>query len=327
MVMSGAQQHCFPLALTPAEPPLQETQLRLGTRGSPLARAQAHEVRERLCKAHGLDESTIEIIIIKTSGDVITDKPLADVGGKGLFTKEIEEALLANTIDLAVHSMKDVETALPDGLVIAAMLPREDVRDAFISLTYSDLNDLPSGARVGTSSLRRRAQLKRARPDLEVIDFRGNVGTRLEKLSTGLAEATFLACAGLNRLGLSDTITAAIEPNVMLPAVAQGAIGLQIRHDDSATNALVSALNDATTATCVTAERAFLKVLDGSCRTPIAGLATLRHGELTFSGETLSPDGTKHLGTETSGSAGDAITIGEQTAQDLLDRGAKDLIG
>ncbi len=306
---------------------MQETQFRLGTRGSPLARAQAHEVRDRLCKTHGLDESAVEIIIIKTTGDAITDKPLADVGGKGLFTKEIEEALLAKTIDLAVHSMKDVETTLPEGLAIEALLPREDVRDAFISLTFSDLNELPSGARVGTSSLRRRAQLKRARPDIEVIDFRGNVGTRLEKLRSGLADATFLACAGLNRLGLSDTITAAIEPDVMLPAVAQGAIGLQIRQGDSKTKALVSALNDTTTSVCVAAERAFLKVLDGSCRTPIAGLATLQHGELTFTGETLSPDGQKHLGTKTSGPVANAQEIGEHAAQDLLDRGAKALIG
>ncbi len=306
---------------------MQESQIRLGTRGSPLAMAQADEVRDRLCKAHGLEKSAIEITIIKTSGDAITDKPLADVGGKGLFTKEIEEALLTETIDLAVHSMKDVETTLPTGLVIAALLPREDVRDAFISLTFSDLADLPSAARVGTSSLRRRAQLKRARPDIEVIDFRGNVGTRLEKLRTGLADATFLACAGLNRLGLSDTITAAIEPDVMLPAVAQGAIGLQIRQDDSVARTLVSALNDATTASCVTAERTFLKVLDGSCRTPIAGLASLQHGKLIFSGETLSPDGQHHLGTETSGPVASAAEIGEQAAQDLLDRGAKALIG
>lgn len=306
---------------------MQETQIRLGTRGSPLARAQAHEVRNRLCKAHGLDESAVEIIIIQTTGDAITDKPLADVGGKGLFTKEIEEALLANTIDLAVHSMKDVETTLPDGLTMSALLPREDVRDAFISLTFSDLNALPEGARVGTSSLRRRAQLKRARPDLEVIDFRGNVGTRLEKLRTGLADATFLACAGLNRLGLSDTVTSAIETNVMLPAVAQGAIGLQTRQGDTTTEKLVTALNDNATADCVAAERAFLKVLDGSCRTPIAGLATLQNGELTFTGETLSPDGQQHLGTEASGPVANAIQIGEQAAQDLLDRGAKALIG
>lgn len=327
MVMSVARRLQRSPALTLTEPPVQETLLRLGTRGSPLARAQAHEVRERLCKAHGFDENAIEIIIIKTSGDAITDGPLADVGGKGLFTKEIEEALLSNTIDLAVHSMKDVETALPDGLVIAAMLSREDVRDAFISLTYSDLQDLPSGARVGTSSLRRRAQLKRTRPDLEVVDFRGNVGTRLEKLRSGLADATFLACAGLIRLGLSDTITAAIETDVMLPAVAQAAIGLQIRHKDRATETLVSALNDTTTATCVNAERAFLKVLDGSCRTPIAGLATVHNGELNFSGETLSPDGSKQLGVDLSGPVTDAIAIGEQAAQDLLGRGAKDLIG
>lgn len=306
---------------------MQEIHLRLGTRGSPLARAQAHEVRERLCSAHGLAEEAVEIVIIKTTGDAITDRPLGDVGGKGLFTKEIEEALFANTIDLAVHSMKDVETQLPDGLKISAVLPREDVRDAFISLNYADLTDLPTGARVGTSSLRRRAQLKRARPDLEVIDFRGNVGTRLEKLRAGLADATLLACAGLNRLGLQTTITAALEPDVMLPAVAQGAIGIETRQDDETTNALLSALNDPATARCVAAERAFLKVLDGSCRTPIAGLASCTSGKLTFRGETLSPDGTSHLATDETGPENDAVQIGERAAQTLLDRGARELMG
>ena len=306
---------------------MQETQLRIGTRGSPLARAQATEVRRRLVETHGLNESNIEIVIIKTTGDAITDRPLADVGGKGLFTKEIEEALFAKSIDLAVHSMKDVETLLPDGLEIAAMLPREDVRDAFISLDYASLFALPAGARVGTSSLRRRAQLKRTRPDLEVIDFRGNVGTRLEKLRDGKADATFLACAGLIRLGLSDTITQAMPAGVMLPAIAQGAIGIEIRQGDTKTQSLIQALNDPETASCVTAERAFLKVLDGSCRTPIAGLATLKSGIVTFRGETLSPDGQQHLETGASGPEADASQLGQTAAQDLLDRGAKALMG
>lgn len=306
---------------------MQQTRIRLGTRGSPLAMAQAHEVRDRLCQAHDLQPDDVEITVIKTSGDAITDRPLAEVGGKGLFTKEIEEALLNDAIDVAIHSMKDVETTLPDGLEIAAFLPREDVRDAFISITYSHLNDLPEGATVGTSSLRRRAQLSRARPDLKLVDFRGNVGTRLEKLQSGLADATFLACAGLNRLGLSDKITAAIEPGVMLPAVAQGAIGLQIRSGDNTARKYVALLNDTATASCVTTERAFLRVLDGSCRTPIAGLARLSSATLTFSGETLSPDGQKRLGVETSGPVADATAIGERAAHDLLNRGAKALIG
>lgn len=306
---------------------MQETRIRLGSRGSPLAMAQTHEVRDRLCALHGFEQSQIEIVIIKTTGDAITDRPLADVGGKGLFTKEIEEALFANQIDAAVHSMKDVETRLPDGLLISAVLPREDVRDAFISLDYADLWDLPAGARVGTSSLRRGAQLKRVRPDLEVIDFRGNVGTRLEKLRAGMAEATFLACAGLNRLGLQSAITMAIEPETMLPAIAQGAIGIETRADDQATRVLVRPLNDADTEDCVIAERALLARLDGSCRTPIAGLATLSSGHLTLRGETLSPDGQRHLVTEASGLRAAARELGVSAGDDLLQRGAKELVG
>lgn len=325
--MSRDPHQHSPRAVSPLEPDVQDIQLRIGTRGSPLAVTQAEEVRDRLCAAHGLDKSAIEIVIIKTSGDIITDKPLRDVGGKGLFTKEIEEALFAETIDLAVHSMKDVETVLPNGLAISAILPREDVRDAFISLKYNALSDLPEGAVVGTSSLRRRAQLKRTRPDLQIIEFRGNVGTRLEKLRSELADATFLACAGLNRLGLHDTITEAVDTDVMLPAVAQGAIGIETRQGDARTNAFVEKLNDLQTAQCVAAERAFLKVLDGSCRTPIAGLASIASDTLTFHGETLSPDGTKHLATETSGTLSDAQAIGEQAAHTLLERGARTIMG
>lgn len=323
--MSG-EPHPISLALTFVEPHVQETRLRIGTRGSPLAQAQAIEVRDRLMAAHDLSAEQIEIVIIKTTGDAITDRPLADVGGKGLFTKEIEDALFANSIDLAVHSMKDVETTLPDGLEISAILPREDVRDAFISLLYANLDELPEGARIGTSSLRRRAQLKRARPDLTVVDFRGNVGTRLEKLRAGVADATFLACAGLNRLGMSEKITDAIETDVMLPAVAQAAVGIETRTSDDKTNAIVAALNDDDTDICVRTERAFLKVLDGSCRTPIAGLATCANGVINFTGETLSPDGKRHLQTETSGPISDAHLIGERAGQDLLDRGAKELM-
>ena len=305
---------------------MQDKPIRIGTRGSPLARAQAVEVRTCLIKAHPLSDSDFEIVIIKTSGDAIVDQPLSDLGGKGLFTKEIEDALFSGDIDLAVHSMKDVPTVLPDGLTMAAILPREDVRDAFLSLQFQDLAALPPGARVGTSSLRRRAQLKRIRPDLHVVDFRGNVGTRLEKLQNGKVDATFLACAGLNRLGMADKVTSVIATNIMLPAVAQGAIGIEIRDNDAVTRDLVSALNDAETERCVAAERAFLKVLDGSCRTPIAGLATCADGIMTFRGETLSPDGQKSLLAENSGAECDGIKIAKGVAHDLLERGARALM-
>jgi hydroxymethylbilane synthase len=298
---------------------LQEKTIRIGTRGSPLALAQAHEVRARLIAAHGIAEHRFEIIVIKTTGDQITG-PLSEVGGKGLFTKELEEALLANEIDLAVHSMKDVATVLPDGLTITAILPREDVRDAFISLKYATLDDVPAGARIGTSSLRRQAQVKLRRPDLEVIGFRGNVQTRLKKLSEGVADATFLACAGLKRLDLTERITSAVETDVMLPAVAQAAISIEIRADDEDTAALAGKLNDERTALCVTAERAFLRVLDGSCRTPIAGLAELDGGQLRLRGQLLSPDGSQEFSTVQTGPAASAIAIGERAAHELLER-------
>lgn len=275
--------------------------------------------------AHGLPEERFQIIVIKTTGDQITG-PLSEVGGKGLFTKELEEALLSNAIDLAVHSMKDVATVLPDGLTISAILPREDVRDAFISLRYPTLDDVPAGGRIGTSSLRRQAQVKLRRPDLEVIGFRGNVQTRLTKLADGVADATFLACAGLRRLGLTDRITSAVETDVMLPAVAQAAISIEIRAEDEDTAVLTGKLNDERTALCVTAERAFLRVLDGSCRTPIAGLAELEDGELRLRGQILSPDGTSEFSTTRTGPAASAIRIGESAAQELLDRAGPDFL-
>ncbi|MEO1543703.1 MAG: hydroxymethylbilane synthase [Pseudomonadota bacterium] len=292
--------------------------IRIGTRGSPLALAQAHEVRQRLMDAHGMPEDDFEIVVIKTTGDAILDKPLAEAGGKGLFTKEIEEALLDHDVHLAVHSMKDVATALPDGLSIGPILPREDVRDAFLSLKYASLADMPSGAVVGTSSLRRAAQLKHLRPDLEVVGFRGNVQTRLKKLEDGVADATFLACAGLNRLGLTDKITARIETSQMLPAVAQGAVGIELRSDDEATANLIAPLNDEETALCVTAERAFLARLEGSCRTPIGGLARLNGGALSFAGQILRPDGSEQHATQRSGSAAAAARIGDEAGQELL---------
>lgn len=305
---------------------MQEKTIRIGTRGSPLALAQAHEVRSLLMAAHKLPEDRFEIVVIKTSGDKITDRPLADVGGKGLFTKEIEEALQAREIDLAVHSMKDMATVLPDGLMIGAMLPREDVRDAFISLKYPSLDAVPAGGRIGTSSLRRQAQVKLRRPDLEVVGFRGNVQTRLKKLAEGVADATFLACAGLKRLGLADQITAVIDTDVMLPAVAQAAIGVEIRAGDEENSALVGELNDEKTALCVTAERAFLKRLDGSCRTPIAGLAEFQGGELRLRGQILSPDGAMEFAGMKSGPAASAIDLGESLAQELLDRAGPEFL-
>ncbi len=298
--------------------------IRIGTRGSPLALAQAHEVRERLMAAHGLSAEAFPIEVIKTSGDVIVDRPLADVGGKGLFTKEIEDALLENRIDLAVHSMKDMATLPPDRLTIGAVLAREDVRDAFISLKYSSLAEMPEGARVGTSSLRRQAQVKHLRPDLEVVGFRGNVQTRLKKLADGVAEATFLACAGLNRLGLSDRITKAVEVDDMLPAVAQGAIGIQHRDGESEVAQLIRPLNDEETALCVACERAFLARLEGSCRTPIGGLALLRGGDIDFRGEILTPDGTEVYRKATVGKAAAALQIGDDAAGELLQQAGPD---
>lgn len=294
--------------------------LRIGTRGSPLALAQANDVRARLIAAHGLADDAVTIRIIKTSGDIIQDRPLSEVGGKGLFTKEIEEALLANEIDLAVHSMKDVPTVLPDGLTISTILEREDPRDVFISLKYKTLAEMPAGSVVGTSSLRRQAQVKRARPDLKVIDFRGNVETRLRKIADGVADATFLALAGLNRLKLSDHATSAIDTAIMLPAIAQGAVGIEIRSNDAATAKALAPLNHPQTAICVKAERAFLAKLEGSCRTPIAGLAELSGTTLTFRGEILTPDGTGSHATSATGTADEAAKLGIDAAQILLDR-------
>jgi hydroxymethylbilane synthase len=305
---------------------LSQRTIRIATRGSPLALAQAREVRARLMAAHSLPESAFEIVIIKTSGDRIQDRPLSEAGGKGLFTKEIEEALLASEADLAVHSMKDVPTVLPDGLSIAATLPREDVCDAFISAKHGSLEGLPRGAVVGTSSLRRQAQVKNLRPDLEVVQFRGNVETRLGKLERGVADATFLACAGLNRLGLADKVTARIPVEVMLPAVAQGAVGIEIRSADEATAALVAPLNHEPTALAVTAERAFLARLEGSCRTPIAGLATIAGGELRMRGALLSPDGKHHLKSERRGRLSEAAILGEAVADDIIAQGADEIL-
>jgi hydroxymethylbilane synthase len=303
---------------------LQAESIRIGTRGSLLALAQANEVKARLMAAHGFDESTIEIRVIKTTGDRIQDRPLSEAGGKGLFTKEIEEALISREIDLAVHSMKDMQTELPDALVIGAVLPREDVRDAFLSLKYASLAEMPRGAIVGTSSLRRQAQVKQLRPDLQVVGFRGNVQTRLRKLEEGVADATFLACAGLKRLGIADRVTAAVSSEQMLPAVAQAAIGIEIRRNDERVEKLIAPLNHEQTAICVTAERAYLARLEGSCRTPIAGLAELDGATLKFRGQILTPDGRQSYTTEQSGPARDAAAIGVRAADELLSRAGRD---
>ncbi len=299
---------------------MQAGRIRIGTRGSALALAQAREVVQRLTDAHQLAESRFEIVVIKTSGDRIQDRPLSEAGGKGLFTKEIEDALLSGAIDLAVHSMKDMATVLPSGLGIAACLPREDPRDAFISPRWGELAELPRGAVVGTSSLRRQAQVLRKRPDLKVIPFRGNVDTRLRKLDEGTAEATFLACAGLKRLGRSDRITAPVPIEIMLPAIAQGAIGVETRADDEAANKLVAPLNHQPTALCIAAERAFLARLDGSCRTPIAGLATLQNARLTLRGQILTPDGVQSHETTYEGLPQEAVRMGDEAASELVGR-------
>ena len=298
--------------------------LRIGTRGSPLALKQAEEVRARLIAAHDLAPDAVEMVVIKTSGDRIQDRPLRDVGGKGLFTKEIEEALLDGRIDLAVHSMKDVETRLPEGLAIAAILPREDVRDGFLSRTADSLAALPRGRVVGTASLRRQAQVRRLRPDLEVVSLRGNVETRLRKLEEGVVDATFLAAAGLNRLGLAGHITAHMPVEEILPAVAQGAVGVEVRGDDEAVRALLAPLNDRSSEVCVRAERAFLARLDGSCRTPIAALAVLEGAELWLRGEILSPDGAIHHGTERRGPVSEATRLGEDAAEELIGQAGPD---
>lgn len=268
-------------------------QLKLGTRGSPLALFQANLVARLLQEAH--PDLTVEICTVTTSGDRIQDRPLADVGGKGLFTKEIERGLLDGDIDIAVHSMKDMETFLPDGLDIVAVLPREDPRDAFLSRDGTSLDDLPAGARIGTASVRRQAQILHRRPDLTVVPFRGNVETRLRKLGEGEADATLLAYAGLKRLEREDVITGVFDTDVMLPAAAQGAIGVEARIDDTAVLDLLAALDHSETSICIASERAVLAALDGSCRTPIGAFATLDAAgdTLSLQGLVARPDGSE----------------------------------
>jgi hydroxymethylbilane synthase len=294
--------------------------LKIGTRGSPLAMAQAYETRRRLAQAFDLPHEAFDIIVIKVTGDQIQDRPLKDIGGKGLFTREIEEDLLSGKIDIAVHSMKDMPTIQPDGLILDTYLPREDVRDAFVSPKLSRLTDLAQGATVGTSSLRRRAQLLNKRPDLNVVEFRGNVQTRLKKLSEGVATCTFLACAGLNRLDMTEVPATPVDTTDMLPAVAQGAIGIERRLDDTNTAEMLAAIHDTPTGLRLASERQFLLTLDGSCETPIAGLATLDGGTLTLRGEVLRPDGSEALSDTLSGAIADGPDMGTDLANSLLKR-------
>ena len=298
--------------------PSPDVPLKIGTRGSPLALAQAYETRQRLCQAFDLDESAFEIIVIKTTGDKVLDRPLKEIGGKGLFTREIEEDMLSEKIDIAVHSMKDMPVLQPVGLLLETYLPREDVRDAFVSDTFDGIADLPAGTVVGTSSLRRKAQLQNKRPDLKVVEFRGNVQTRLKKLADGVASCTFLAMAGLNRLDMAHVAKSAVAVEDMLPAVAQGAIGIERRESDLNTAGLLEAIHDTPTGQRLSAERAFLKELDGSCETPIAGLAELQGGQIHLRGEVLRPDGSEAINDHATAPIEDAAILGQELAKKLL---------
>lgn len=314
--MTRAWKRLISPAMSPStsRPPI-----RIGTRGSALALAQASEVRARLMAAHDLGEAAFEIAVISTSGDRILDRPLSEVGGKGLFTKEIDEALLDGRIDLAVHSSKDMASVLPEGLRLSAFLEREDVRDAFIGRTAGTIADLPEGSVVGSASLRRQALLKRMRPDLELVILRGNVQTRLAKLANGDVDATLLALAGLKRLGLEGEATEILSEAAFPPAPGQGAICIQSRVGDEATLALVTRIDHAPTHRALLAERAFLAELDGSCRTPIAAHATIAEGRIALSGTILSPDGSKVHAGERAGPVGDGEALGRDLARSLLE--------
>ena len=302
-----------------------QTRLRIGTRGSLLALAQTHMVIAALARAHGWSadeaQARTEVVPIKTTGDRVQDRPLADIGGKGLFAKELEEALIAGTIDAAVHSLKDLPGLLPYGMILACHLPREDPRDVLVAKSAKSLNDLPPGAVVGTSSVRRKAMLLHARPDLKIVGFRGNVDTRLKKLASGEADATILALAGLKRLGVESHASHIFTTREMLPAVAQGAIGVEILESNTKMRDLFAPANDRETDIAVTLERAFLAVLDGSCRTPIAGLAERRDAHpLAFAGCVLSPDGSKRLDVTRQAAittAAEATQVGEDAGREL----------
>ena len=300
--------------------------LRIGTRGSPLALVQARTVRARLALALGVNEAAIELVIIRTSGDIIQDRPLAEEGGKGLFTKEIEEALLDGRIDLAVHSAKDMPTVLPAGLMLAACLEREDARDVFISRKAPSLAELPKGATLGTASLRRQAIAKRARGDLRVVPLRGNVETRLRKLADGEVDATILALAGMKRLGLTEHATKIMSAEEFLPAVGQGAIGIETRADDARTRELLARVDHADTSTALACERAFLAVLDGSCRTPIGGHADISGDTIHFRGLLAHPDGNPACDFQTQGPRADAIEIGTEAGRHIKREAPRGLI-
>jgi hydroxymethylbilane synthase len=291
---------------------------RIGTRGSRLALAQAHEVRTRLMAAHGLPEEAFEVMVISTAGDRIQDRALSEVGGKGLFTKEIEEALLGNQIDVAVHSSKDMATAVPAGLSLSAFLPREDVRDVFIGRRVRAIADLPQGARVGSASLRRQALLRRLRPDLDLVIFRGNVQTRLQKLERGEVEGTLLALAGLNRLDAAGVAGEILNVAAFPPAPGQGAICVEQRAADERTAEMVAPLDHAETHRALLAERAFLAVLDGSCRTPIAAYAEPRGDAFRFHGMILTPDGARMHETEIHIPQTDAVEAASDAARALV---------
>ena len=297
-----------------------ETLLKIGTRGSPLALAQAYEARRLLAAANGCDESRFEIVVIRTTGDMIQDRPLSEAGGKGLFTKEIDAALLSGAIDAAVHSSKDLPTAMPEGVVIAGYLQREDVRDALVSVRADSIAALPPGATLGTASLRRQAQVRRLRPDIQAVLLRGNVETRLRKAEAGEVAATVLAYAGLKRLGLAHRATAVLDIDAFLPAVGQGAIALTARAGDAATDLALGRIVDADTGHALAAERAFLAILDGSCRTPIAGHARVASGLIRFRGMVLRADGSQIFEVEMSGEAGDSERLGAEAGRDLLGR-------
>jgi hydroxymethylbilane synthase len=302
--------------------------LRIGSRGSPLALVQARQAQTALAKACGIPADEIEIKIIRTSGDKIQDRPneqsLADAGGKGLFTKEIEEALQSGAIDFAVHSSKDIPALLPAGLMLAAFLPREDPRDALVSATAKTLGDLPGNARVGTSSPRRHALLKRARPDLCIVPLRGNVETRLRKIDAGEMDAAVLAVAGLKRLGLFSAIASALDVDEFLPAAGQGAIAIQTRADDAKAVALAAAVDDPDTHTALAAERAFLAALGGSCRTPIAGHARLDFGTLNFRGLVAKTDGSEAIEVRRQGRRADAAAVGADAGDEIKRRAGAD---
>ena len=292
----------------------------LGARGSPLALAQAREARSAIAAAHGWDEASVAIEIIRTSGDLIQDRPLAEAGGKGLFAKEIDAALLAGRIDAAAHSAKDLPTRLPDGVAIAACLERGDPREALISALADSIAALPRGARLGAASLRRSAQARRLRPDLRVELLRGNVETRLAKAESGAIDATLLALAGLKRLGLADRARAVLDLESFLPAVGQGAVALTARAGDARALAALAAVGHADTMTALTAERAFLAELEGSCRTPIAGYARLEAGALILTGQVLREDGSEAFDVRVEGAPADAARLGDEAGRDLKRR-------